>query len=111
MYSISTRANAVFFYGMIMIGLLCVFNIATTILDKSTPIVNKFNITKYNHLYTHQYSKAQHASANFDLDVDFTPCFNWNSNLVFAWISATYTTGKKNVNIFNIAHHYYDCMG
>jgi hypothetical protein len=99
MYSISTRANAIFFYGMIMIGLLCVFNIGTTILNKGTPAVNKFNITKYNHLYQHQYTKSQHASANFEFDVDFTPCFNWNSNLVFAWISATYKTGKKNVFI------------
>lgn len=27
------------------------------------------------------------------MDIDFTPCFNWNTNLVFAWISATYKTG------------------
>lgn len=97
MYSISTRANAIFFYGMIMIALLCVFNIATTILHKETPKVEKFNIVKYNHLYNHQYTKAQHASANFNFHVDFTPVFNWNTNLIFAWISATYKTGKKNV--------------
>jgi hypothetical protein len=102
MYSISTRANAIFFYGMIMIAILGIFNIATTILHKDTPIVDKFSITKYNHLYQNQYTKTQHASANFDFHVDFTPCFNWNSNLIFAWISATYKTGKNNVIFFHI---------
>ena len=29
------------------------------------------------------------------MDIDFTPCFNWNSNLVFAWISAKYKAGPK----------------
>lgn len=32
------------------------------------------------------------------MNIDFTPCFNWNSNLVFTWITATYTTGPKNIN-------------
>ena len=29
------------------------------------------------------------------MNIDFSPCFNWNSNLVFAWISAKYKTGKS----------------
>jgi hypothetical protein len=97
MYSISTRANSVFFYGVVMIGILCSFNIITTILHKDPPIVNKFTINEFTHLYQHPYTKVQHASGNFTLEADFTPCFNWNTNLVFAWISATYNTGKNNV--------------
>ena len=29
------------------------------------------------------------------MEIDFSPCFNWNTNLVFVWISARYSTGKK----------------
>ncbi len=39
----------------------------------------------------------QHAVGLINADLDFTPCFNWNSNLVFAWITATYKTGKQNL--------------
>ena len=29
------------------------------------------------------------------MDIDFEPCYNWNTNLIFAWISATYDNGNK----------------
>ena len=32
-----------------------------------------------------------------DMEIDFTPCFNWNTNLIFSWITASYNTGKKNL--------------
>jgi signal peptidase complex subunit 3 len=32
------------------------------------------------------------------MEIDFTPCFNWNTNLVFAWISANYKTGAKQID-------------
>jgi hypothetical protein len=30
------------------------------------------------------------------LDVDFSEFINWNNHITFMWITAEYTTGKKN---------------
>lgn len=93
MYSLSVRVNSVFFYFGVCTAILGAFNILTTIMHKGTPIVKKFEYeTEY--LYYHNYAKVQHATPLLDIDIDYTPCFNWNSNLVFTWISATYQTQK-----------------
>jgi signal peptidase complex subunit 3 len=95
MYSISTRLNSVFFYFVICIIILCAFNILTTIFHNQKPTVAKFEVTRFTSLYNHPYTKVQHSTGLVDIDIDFAPCFNWNSNLVFAWITATYKTGPK----------------
>jgi hypothetical protein len=97
MYSLSTRVNAVFFYGMVCMALLCCFNILTTITHDGKPTVNEFRIANITSLYNHPWTKVQHSMAQFDFDADYTPCYNWNTNLVFSWITATYQTGSKNV--------------
>ena len=74
--------------------ILCAFNIATTIFQLKRPTLHKFEIEKFTSLYYHPYTKVQHSVGLMKMDVDFSPCFNWNSNLVFAWVSATYKTGK-----------------
>jgi hypothetical protein len=112
MYSLSTRANAVFFYGMVCMALLCCFNILTTITHNEKPIVKDFKVKKFTSLYTNPYTKVQHSMADFDIDVDFTPVYNWNTNLVFSWISASYQTGPKNVLLYyNTGYYYCNCMG
>jgi signal peptidase complex subunit 3 len=95
MYSLSTRANSVFFYFVVCLTILCGFNILTTVFIKNYPAISKFDISKFTSLYNHPYTKVQHAVGLINMDIDFTPCFNWNTNLVFAWISATYKTGKN----------------
>ncbi len=96
MYSLSTRLNAVFFYFVMCLAALCVFNFSTAFLMKGEPSVIKFEITKFTSLYDHFYTKVQHSNGQLDMQIDFSPCFNWNNNLVFAWITATYKTGKDN---------------
>jgi hypothetical protein len=77
--------------------ILCAFNIATTIFQLQKPTIHKFEIEKFTSLYYHPYTKVQHSVGLMDMNVDFSPCFNWNSNLVFAWVSASYKTGTKNL--------------
>jgi hypothetical protein len=77
--------------------ILSAFNILTTIFQDQKPIVKHFDITKFSSLYNNPYSMAQHSNGIMNFNIDFTPCFNWNSNLIFAWITAEYTTGRKNV--------------
>jgi hypothetical protein len=72
-------------------------------MHKGQPKVNKFEVTKFTSLYNHPYTKVQHANGIINMDIDFSPCFNWNTNLVFAWISVRYKTGSKGVyTIYNI---------
>jgi len=57
---------------------------------------------KYTSLYNHPYTKVEHATGLINMDIDFTPCFNWNTNLVFFWISASYKTGNSKENISKV---------
>ena len=98
MYSLSVRINAISFFFGICLCVLGAFNIATTIFIKSEPIVNKFNFTSTT-LYNNKYTGVQHSSGEFEIDFDFEPTFDWNTNLIFSWISATYISNGKNVTV------------
>ena len=64
--------------------------------------MNKFSF-KSTSLYNNPYSKIKHSSGEMNMDIDFEACYNWNTNLIFAWISATYDNGnKRNVE----SHHF-----
>ena len=98
MYSLSVRANAIFFFFGCCLAALALFNIATTIFLKTEPILHKFNFNSTS-LYQNKYTGVQHSSGEIDLEVDFEPCFDWNTNLIFSWISATYITNGKNTSV------------
>ena len=98
MYSLSVRINAIFFFFGCCLCALGAFNIATTIFIKTQPKVNNFNFYS-NSLYTNKYTGVQHSSVEIDLDIDYEPCFDWNTNLIFSWISATYETNGKNTSV------------
>ena len=96
MYSLQTRLNTVFFYGTVCIFILCGFNILTTIHIhfQEQPLVNKFEILDTSHLYYHNYLSQQQAINKFSLDCDVTPIVNWNTNLIFLWITAEYESKR-----------------
>ena len=98
MYSLSVRANAIFFFFGCCLCALAVFNILTTIFIHREPIISNFNF-KSTSLYQNKYTGVQHSSGEIDLEVDFEPCFDWNTNLIFSWISATYLTNGKNTSV------------
>ena len=98
MYSLSVRANAIFFFFGCCLVALALFNIATTIFLKTEPKLYKFNFNSTS-LYQNKYTGVQHSSGEIDLEVDYEPCFDWNTNLIFSWISATYITNGKNTSV------------
>ena len=98
MYSLSVRANAIFFFFGCCLCALGAFNILTTIFIKTQPKINKFSFNSTS-LYTNKYTGVQHSSGEMDIDIDFEPCFDWNTNLIFSWISATYKTKGRNTTI------------
>mgnify|MGYP002623812331 FL=1 len=77
---------------------MAVFNIATTIFIKTEPKLIKFNFNSTS-LYQNKYTGIQHSSGEIDLEVDYEPCFDWNTNLIFSWITATYMTEGKNTSV------------
>ena len=99
MYSLSVRLNAIVFYFGCCLAALGIFNVLTTIFIKHKPKVNRFNFSSTT-LYNHVYTKYQHSSGVMDMDIDFEDCFDYNTNLIFAWIVVTYQkTPKYNVTV------------
>ena len=98
MYSLSVRANAIFFFFGCCLCALGIFNVVTTIFIQNQPKVNKFDFNSTS-LYINKYTGIQHSSGEINLDIDFEPCFDWNTNLIFSWISATYITNGKNTSV------------
>ena len=98
MYSLSVRMNVIFFFFGCCLCALGVFNVLTTIFIQSKPKINKFNFNSTT-LYNNKYTGVQHSSGNMDLYIDYEPCFDWNTNLIFSWISATYDTNGKNTTV------------
>ena len=98
MYSLSVRINAIFFFFGCCLCALGIFNVITTIFIKTQPKVNKFNFNSLS-LYENKYTGVQHSSGEMDLYIDYEPCFDWNTNLIFSWISATYITNGKNTSV------------
>jgi len=98
MYSLSVRFNAILYYFGISLFALGTFNVLTTIFIKRQPTINKFNFTSKT-LYINKYTDIQHSSGELDLDIDFEPTFDWNTNLIFSWITATYITNGQNTSV------------
>ena len=98
MYSLSVRVNAIFFFFGCCLCALGIFNVVTTIFIQNQPKVNKFDFNSTS-LYINKYTGIQHSSGEINLDIDFEPCFDWNTNLIFSWISATYITNGKNTSV------------
>jgi len=97
MYSLSARFHSIFLFFIYCLGILISFNILTTIFSINEPIINKFNFYSTT-LYNNPYTGVQHSSGEIDLDVNYKPCFDWNTNLIFSWISVTFKTKEGNEN-------------
>ena len=98
MYSLSVRLNAIFFNYIIYLAILGGFNILTTIFIVNQPKINKFDI-KSTSLYHNKYTRHQQSNGILTMDIDFEPTFDWNTNLIFSWISAEYEVKGKNVSV------------
>ena len=94
MYSLASRFHSIFFFFLLCLLALISFNILTTIFLKNEPIIKKFNFYSTT-LYNNPFTRVQHSSGLIDLDINYEPCFDWNTNLIFSWISATYIANPK----------------
>ncbi|GAB1224707.1 hypothetical protein ENUP19_0216G0026 [Entamoeba nuttalli] len=40
------------------------------------------------------FKKGSYSDFTIDLDVDFTPSFNWNTKMIFVWVKASFTNNN-----------------
>ena len=103
MYSLSGRLNAIAFNTLIILTVLSAVNYFTVFFDRKTPIIHKaFKINDYETFIKDNYIYEDALSFDFDFDADLTPLFNWNTNLIFTYISCEYNNTKSGYNKITI---------
>ncbi|OWZ10535.1 Signal peptidase complex subunit 3 [Phytophthora megakarya] len=91
MYSIWTRANAVFFTSLMALAIMCTLTAISTFVHEPTPVVRRLELTKLHSLRNYR-DKADRATLSFDLDADLSSVFNWNVKQLFVYVMAEFET-------------------
>lgn len=89
MHSTWIRLNAVFFFGVSVLGIAALLSSFTTYFHQSNPVVNRFvfntlrelKATSHNRRHSSDYTRKvrdiDRADITFDLDCDLSSVFNW----------------------------------
>merc|ERR1711916_36885 len=97
MHSLSTRANAVFCFGLFtLFGLACLNAVTHPFLANSP--LGKVSFNQVKKLQQHKPLRSDHALITSDLDVDFSPIWTWNTKQIFLYIYAEYETEDNKLN-------------
>ena len=67
MYSVWTRANAVFYTSLVALSVMCALTTLSTYLHESLPIVRRLDLVKLHSLRNYR-DKVDRATISFDLD-------------------------------------------
>jgi hypothetical protein len=103
MYSLTGRLNAIAFNTLIVLTVLSALNYLTAFLNKGSPKVLKpFTISKWDAFVADRYINEDALSFTFDFEAELTEVFNWNTNLIFAYITCEYNTTKSTFNKITI---------
>ena len=94
MNSIWVRANAVFVYGLVVLGAIAFGCAMTTYWLDKPPTNIEIKVNELHHLLPFGRSGFQGERANFTFSVsaDFRPVFNWYTRQIFVYITAEYET-------------------
>jgi len=110
MYSLSGRLNTIAFNTLMFLAALSAMNYLScypfTFLggyDVRKPTITKaFEVKNIDTFLADRYYNEDCMSFTFDFEADLNPLFNWNTNLIFAYITCEYTTGKSKFNRITI---------
>uniref|UniRef100_K3X1H1 Signal peptidase complex subunit 3 n=1 Tax=Globisporangium ultimum (strain ATCC 200006 / CBS 805.95 / DAOM BR144) TaxID=431595 RepID=K3X1H1_GLOUD len=94
MYSVWTRANAVFFTSLMALAVMCTLTSFSTYLHEATPIVTTLQLNKLHSLRNYR-DRTDRATLSFDLDADLSSVFNWNVKQLFVYVVAEYESEKN----------------
>lgn len=99
MYSLSGRLNSIGFNTLIVLTILSAMNFFSVFFDKKQPIILKrFEIKDYDTFVRDNFINEDAISFTFDFKADMRPLFNWNTNMLFVYISCEYNTTKSTFN-------------
>jgi signal peptidase complex subunit 3 len=100
MNTIWVRLNAVFVYGLVVLGAMAFGCAMTTYWLDNPPANVDIKVNDLYHLLPFGRSGFQGERANFTFSVsaDFRPVFNWNTRQVFVYITAEYETKYNTIN-------------
>ena len=99
MYSLSGRLNTIAFNTLISLFLLSVCNYFSVYFDRNTPVVTQpFAVADFDTFVNDRYVNEDALSFLFDFEADLRPLFNWNTNLIFAYVDCEYNTTKSAFN-------------
>ena len=103
MYSLSGRLNTIAFNTLMYLAVLAGLNFLSSFpfggLNTRQPkIITPFTIKDYDAFMMDRYINEDAISFTFDFEADLRPLFNWNTNLIFAYISCQFNTTRTKVN-------------
>jgi len=82
--------------GLGTLAALAFLNVfSTSIIEEKPPIVNTFEVHELRRL--HSFRGADRAILTFNLDMDLTPVWTWNTKQIFVFVMADYR-GNKHVS-------------
>jgi signal peptidase complex subunit 3 len=97
MYSVLVRANAIFFYGLTVLGVLSgLAAVSTYALTSPTPTVT-LAMDVASQLQTFvplgRGRTGERATFVFDMDANLSSCFDWNTKQLFAYVTVSWGEG------------------
>eukprot|EP00386_Alphamonas_edax_P009328 GDKI01030711.1.p1 GENE.GDKI01030711.1~~GDKI01030711.1.p1 ORF type:complete len:193 (+),score=44.99 GDKI01030711.1:57-581(+) len=98
MESYGTRANIIFCNFVTCLGVFAALNACSiNVLTKQQP-TGSIKMNEVLELSANTYFNADQMHLTFDLDADFNPVMNWNTNQLFLYVTASYmtTANKRN---------------
>ena len=70
----------------------------TTYMNRQPPINPSFKIKDFDTFVNDRFINEDALSFTFDFSIDLRPAFNWNTNLIFAYVVCEFNTSKSQVN-------------
>jgi len=99
MYSISTRFNAVFFYLGICLGLMSALNAVHTYYFVKHEVANASFSVEENYFFVYdRYIDQDSYAFRFNFKANLSGLFDWNTNLVFVFITMEFETKQSEYN-------------
>ncbi|KAL7711876.1 microsomal signal peptidase 23 kD subunit [Entamoeba marina] len=95
MYNTLERMYNIAYYAAQCLGVAVVCLYFTSLVLYVPPTTD---VAYNSHIEVNTYRKVDMDKFTFDVDVDFTPSFNWNTKMIFVWVTASFSTNKIPLN-------------
>jgi hypothetical protein len=102
MYSLTGRLNSIAFNTLIALTILSAANFLTAYFTKVQPTNIKFKAHDAEVFVNDRFIKEDAISFTFDLDADLTKVYNWNTNLLFVYLTCEFVSEATDFNLITI---------